>query len=192
MVDTGGPNEVASHRENRGEDRKVDQVVCELARYNVAVGALQETKWFGCDVYEMTDSVVLTSGRSTPAEGWTAQGGEGMPLVLRASAIMAWKRGGKQWKAWSSRCVSASLQVGRTTKTESMWYPVMHPREQQVERTRMPSSGNLTSSSLQCHQRRDMLSLETSMPVLGPETMLMKNGVGCGAHTGLANATIPV
>ena len=35
----------------RGEDRKVDQVVCELSRYEVVVGALQETKWFGCEVY---------------------------------------------------------------------------------------------------------------------------------------------
>ena len=33
MVDTEGPIEVASQRNERGEDRKVDLVVGELARY---------------------------------------------------------------------------------------------------------------------------------------------------------------
>ena len=51
MVDTGGPIEVASQKADcqRGEDMKVqvDQVVYELARCDVAVGVLQETKWFG-------------------------------------------------------------------------------------------------------------------------------------------------
>ena len=51
MVDTEGPIEVASQSAERGEDRKVDQVVCELAKYGVVVGALQETKWFGSEVY---------------------------------------------------------------------------------------------------------------------------------------------
>ena len=37
MVDTEGPIEVASQRADgqRGEDRKADQIVCELARYDV-------------------------------------------------------------------------------------------------------------------------------------------------------------
>lgn len=35
MVDTEGPIEVASQGTERGEDRKVDLVVSELARYNV-------------------------------------------------------------------------------------------------------------------------------------------------------------
>ena len=44
MVDTEGSIEVASQTNGkRGEDRKVDQVVGELARYDVVVGALQET-----------------------------------------------------------------------------------------------------------------------------------------------------
>ena len=47
MVDTEGSVEVASQRADgqRGEDRKVDQLVCELERYDIVVGALQETKW---------------------------------------------------------------------------------------------------------------------------------------------------
>ena len=44
IVDMEGPIEVASQRNVRGEDSKVDLVVSELARYDVVIGALQETK----------------------------------------------------------------------------------------------------------------------------------------------------
>ena len=71
MVDTEGPIEIASnqHLHHRGEDRKVDQIVLELMNYGVSVGALQETKWFGDNVYEVQGSVVVTAGRPTPADG---------------------------------------------------------------------------------------------------------------------------
>ena len=117
MVDTEGPIEIASnqHSHRRGEDRKVDQIVLELMNYGVSVGALQETKWFGDNVYEVQGSVVVTAGRPTPADGEPIQRGEGVALVLMGSALAAWRRGGKQWKAWSSRCVSALLAfTGRT------------------------------------------------------------------------------
>ena len=78
-----GPIEVASQWNERGEDRKVDLVVGELARYDVVIGALQETKWFGCGTYKVSDSIVLTSGRRTPGEGECVQRGDGVALVLR-------------------------------------------------------------------------------------------------------------
>ena len=99
MVDMEGPIEVASQRSERGEDRKVDLVVGELARYDVVIGALQETKWFGCGTYKVSDSMILTPGRRTPIEGECAQRGEGVALVLRGKALVAWRRGGQQWKA---------------------------------------------------------------------------------------------
>ena len=98
MVDTDRPIEIASESAGRGEARMVDQVVHELGRYGVVVGALQETKWFGREVYDVNDSVVLTSGRSTPAQGETIQRGGGVALVLRGLGLVAWRRGGKQWK----------------------------------------------------------------------------------------------
>ena len=115
MVDTEGPIEVASQRNERGEDRKVDLVVSELARYDVMIGALQETKWFGCATYKVSDSMVLTSGRRTPGDWECAQRKEGMALVFRGKALGAWRQGGQQWKAWSSRCVSAILQADKRT-----------------------------------------------------------------------------
>ena len=51
MVDTEGPVEIASSRGDREEDRKVDLIMREMRRYNVKVTALQETKWFGSEVY---------------------------------------------------------------------------------------------------------------------------------------------
>ena len=82
----------------------------ELIRYGVSVGALQETKWFGDNVYEVNGSVVLTAGLPTPADGVTVQRGEGVASVLVDPTLAAWKRGGKQWRVWSSRCLSALLE----------------------------------------------------------------------------------
>ena len=45
------------------------------------------------------------------------QRGEGVALVLRGLAVSAWRRVGKQWKAWSPRCVSACLQMSRGAKS---------------------------------------------------------------------------
>ena len=95
----------------------MNKVVCELARYDVVVGTLQKTKWFGSEVYEINESVVLTPGRSKTAEGETIKRGEGVALVFRGLALVAWKRGGgKQWKACSSRAVSACLRLDGSTK----------------------------------------------------------------------------
>ena len=112
MVDTAGLVEVSSQTSNnqRGQTRKVDQIVFELTRYGVSVGALQETKWFGDAVYEMNGNVLLSAGQPTPADGVPIQRGGGVALVLLGSALVAWRCGGKQWKVWSSRCISAFLE----------------------------------------------------------------------------------
>ena len=41
-----------------------------------------------------------------------------MAIVPLGPAIDAWKRAGKQWKAWGPRAVSACLHVGEGTKTK--------------------------------------------------------------------------
>ena len=90
MVDTEDPIEVASRWGQRGEDRKVDLIEMVL---NVKVAALQETKWFGIEVYQVGGSVVLTAGREKPSKGNDMQRGEEM--VLLGPSIDAWKRAGK-------------------------------------------------------------------------------------------------
>ena len=93
----------------------MDLVVSKLSRCDVVIGALQETKWFSCGTYKVSDSMVLTLSRCTPGEGVCAQRGEGVALVLRGKVLAAWRHGGQQWKAWSSRCVSAVLQADKRT-----------------------------------------------------------------------------
>jgi len=103
-------------REERIGRLTYDVIIHELARYNASVGALQETKWFGNEVYRVADGVVLTARRCTPTEGDVVQRGEGVALVLRDSAIFAWNRGGNGgWHAWKSWCVSVHLELYGTT-----------------------------------------------------------------------------
>ena len=48
-------------------DRKLDLLVGELKRYGVSVAGIQETKWFGADVWPAAAGcVLLHSGRPVP------------------------------------------------------------------------------------------------------------------------------
>lgn len=82
------------------EVRRIDQVVAALEKYEVAVTALQETKWFGSNIYSVGRSLVLTSGRPTPINSsGTRQRGEAVALVLRGPALSCYKAGGSKWRA---------------------------------------------------------------------------------------------
>ena len=83
-----------------------------MERYDVKVAPLQETRWFGSDVYEVGKSLLLTEGRERPAVGDIVQRMEWVAIILSGQAICAWKKAGNQWKAWGSRAVSTGLQVG--------------------------------------------------------------------------------
>ena len=112
LLDTVGPIETARQRcvGRDAEDRRIDQVIDILEDYCVTVAALQETKWFGSEIYTVGKSLVLTAGRPVPRDD--GQRGEGVALVLGGPAIHAWKAGGSRWKSWGSRIVSASLRMG--------------------------------------------------------------------------------
>ena len=87
LLDTTGSIETARQRcdLSDAEDRKIDQVV-------VTVAALQETKWFGSEVYKVGENFVLTAGRPVTRED--RQRGEGVALILKGPALQAWKAGG--------------------------------------------------------------------------------------------------
>ena len=78
------------------DERKIDQVVSELDKYRVVVAALQETKWFGNEVYKVGKSVVLAAGREVPGAEAARQRGEGVAIVLSGPALSAWKAGGSK------------------------------------------------------------------------------------------------
>ena len=52
------------------------------------LAALQETKWFGSEVYQVGGSVVLTVGRERPSEGDDMQRGEGVAIVPWVQRLM--------------------------------------------------------------------------------------------------------
>lgn len=114
LLDNEGPIETARQSRERdcNEDRRVDIVLRELGRYGIKVAALQETKWFGNCEYHIGRSIVLTAGRPIPESNQVRQRGEGVAIVLTGDAVTAWKAGGKQWSAKSSRLVTAKLKTG--------------------------------------------------------------------------------
>lgn len=104
LVDNEGTVETArlSPEMSEPEDRRIDIVIRELNRYSINVAALQETKWFGKQVYRVGKSIVLAAGRETPQGDQPKHRGEGVAIVLTGHAVTAWKAGGKQWRSWGS------------------------------------------------------------------------------------------
>jgi len=76
----------------------------------VKIAVLQETKWFGSEVYNVTGAVVLTSDRPIPVDGESFCRGEDIPIFLMDWVINdARKPAGKSVEAWSPRIVSIDL-----------------------------------------------------------------------------------
>ena len=92
-------------------DRKLDLLVSELRRYGVSVAAIQETKWFGKDVWQADRHTFLHSGRPLPKDGEPAVRNEGVGILLDERATAAWKEAGEVWNAISSRIVTARLKL---------------------------------------------------------------------------------
>ena len=91
-------------------DHKLDLLVKELKRYHVCVAGIQETKWFGKDVWSAVDCCTfLHSGRPLPEGDAVMHRGEGVGIFLDSMASEAWRQAGEVWKAISSRIVLARL-----------------------------------------------------------------------------------
>ena len=88
-------------------DKKLDFLVKELKKFDVAVAGIQETKWFGQDVWNVDGCTLLHSGRTLPGDGEPFIRNEGVGIVLDQHATAAWKNAGETWEAISSRLVTA-------------------------------------------------------------------------------------
>ena len=77
------------------EDRIIDLVIRELERYDVKIGAFQETNWFGNVVYKVKDGVVLATGHPVPEKDEPRQRGEGVAIVFFGVAVSLWKADGE-------------------------------------------------------------------------------------------------
>ena len=96
---------------SRKDDRRIDIVVDELHRLRIEVAGLQETLWFGRDIFSVADSMVLTSGKKLPGPDGEFRRGGGVAIVLRGRALSAWRSVGSQWRPISSRLAVAQLQT---------------------------------------------------------------------------------
>ena len=76
-------------------DRKLDLLVNELKKLNVAVAGIQETKWFGQDVWNADGHTLLHSGRTLPGDGEPLLRNKGLGIVLDRHATVAWVKLGK-------------------------------------------------------------------------------------------------
>ncbi len=63
-------------------DRKLDLLVKELKRLEVAIAGVQETKWFGNDVWVADGHTLLHSGRALPDETSPQVRNEGVGIIL--------------------------------------------------------------------------------------------------------------
>ena len=113
LVESTGDERVCRKRvvgerdESDTVDRKLDLVVRELKRYGVAVAGIQESRWFGSDVWDAGEYTFLHSGRPLPDAGASALRNEGVGIALDKVATEAWKNAGEKWEAVSSRIVMA-------------------------------------------------------------------------------------
>ena len=95
-------------------DRTFDFLVCELARLRIGVAGVQETKWFGSDVWHSGGYTMVHSGRRLLLRGASARRGEGVGIVMNPVMSAAWHDGGEQSQTVSSRVVSARFPSTRS------------------------------------------------------------------------------
>ena len=84
-----------------------------LLQYNISIAAVQETKWFGSDIWNADGHVFLHSGRALPVDCVAALKREGVGILLGEKAAEAWRVAGETWEAVSPRVVSARLKMVR-------------------------------------------------------------------------------
>ena len=105
LVENAGDERICRKRPNEAlqnpntVDRKSDLLVRELRRYQVSIGAVQETKWFGCNVWQADGHTLLHSGRSLPGNNENGARKEGIGILLDERATNAWRAAGEAWDA---------------------------------------------------------------------------------------------
>ena len=102
-------------------DRKIDLLMGELRKYGVSVAWIQETKWFGKDVWPVGRYIFLLSGCPLPGDQERVCRNEGIGIALHEKATVAWKNAGEVWEAVSSRIILAILKWVRTGKKKRGW-----------------------------------------------------------------------
>ena len=88
----------------RGESRKIDQIIHTMEQYNIKIGALQETKWFGSNAYWVAGVVVHTAIRSIPPSNKSRKSDEEVSVVLLGMLFTVGKLQGNNGKLEIVEC----------------------------------------------------------------------------------------
>ena len=118
-----------NHSDKPGKiDRKIDLLMGELRKYGVSVAGIQETKWFGMDVWPVGRYTFLHSGCPLPGDQERASRNEGVGIALDEKATVAWKNAGEVWETVISRIISARLKwvPHRKEKGRMVWKGIRH------------------------------------------------------------------
>ena len=84
-------------------ERKVDLLVTELKNYNISIVGIQETKWFGSDIWPIGEWTCSHSGHDLPVDSDAAVRQNGVGILLDSRATAAWRVTGEVWRAVSKR-----------------------------------------------------------------------------------------
>jgi len=132
VEDTGDVRVCRKAKRASRVDRGLDFLTQELTKQRVAVAGIQETRWFGNDVWPTADGLFLHSGRPVPAVNEPARRNEGVGIWMNKAMTVAWNNGGQQWKAVSSRIVwarfllcSAGQSFGGKARRSSVFLSVV-------------------------------------------------------------------
>ena len=86
---------VAKHGNHSDKPGMIDLLMGELRKYGVSVAGIQETKWFGKDVWPVGRYTFLHSGHPLPGDQERASRNEGVGIALDKKATVAWKMQGR-------------------------------------------------------------------------------------------------
>lgn len=92
------PHVLGNLRRPHYVERKLDLLVKEMRTLGVAVTGIQETKWFGNDVWFADGYTLLYSGRPLPVDSEPQTRNEGAGILLDSCATVAWRDAGKAGK----------------------------------------------------------------------------------------------
>ena len=106
-------------------DCKFDLLVNELRRYGVSVVAIQETKWFWKEVWQVDGHIFLHSDRPLPKDGEPAVKKEGVGFLLDERATAAWKEAGEVWNANSFRIGVEQRKPGGAREKKNTYLSVV-------------------------------------------------------------------
>ena len=99
LVEVSGNRRICHARstthDGPGVERKLDLLFNELKHYSISIAGIQETKWFGSDIWPIGEWTFLHSGHVLPVDSDAAVRRNGVGILLDGRATAAWRAAGE-------------------------------------------------------------------------------------------------